>query len=110
MWLVNPALLCDKHLLGEHGELHKFRHCFVKKQNMSTRINLGQIQVADMDSRHDELATEMLNRGFNHNSPYEMPDISYIPENLRTKKVNFNHNITDLINRCEKCRNKIKGR
>jgi hypothetical protein len=30
MWLVDPALLCDKHLLGEHGELHKFQHCFVK--------------------------------------------------------------------------------
>jgi hypothetical protein len=25
MWMIDPVLLCRKHLLGEHGEIHKFR-------------------------------------------------------------------------------------
>jgi hypothetical protein len=107
MWLINPKLLCDKHLLGEHGELHKHRHNFVKKHNMDTRIIRGQIQVNDMKIRHDELAQEMLSRGFKHQSPYEMPDISYIPEELINRKVDIEKNIEDLKSRCEKCRDII---
>ncbi|MFW6247177.1 MAG: hypothetical protein ACOC22_03345 [bacterium] len=30
MWGINPELLCKKHLLGEHGEIHKHRYNFVK--------------------------------------------------------------------------------
>ena len=28
MWMLNPELLCKKHLLGAHGELHKHRTQF----------------------------------------------------------------------------------
>lgn len=78
MWMVDPKTLCRQHLLGEHFELHKFRHIFEKKQDVSTRISRKQIFPELMKIRHDELAQEMVNRGYRHSSPYEQPDVSYI--------------------------------
>lgn len=56
MWKVDPKLLCRKHFVGEHGEIHKFRHNFVKKHKISGRLYpVVQIEPADMQLRHDEL-------------------------------------------------------
>ena len=38
MWMVNPKMLCDQHLLGEHFELHKHLWCWVKKYKVDGRI------------------------------------------------------------------------
>ena len=77
MWMCDPKTLCRNHLLGEHFELHKFRHIFVKQQDVSTRMKRGQIFPKHMKQRHDELVKEMEYRGYKHNSPYIMPDVSY---------------------------------
>jgi hypothetical protein len=98
--------MCNKHLLGEHGEIHKHRHNFVKHHRVDKRIELGQIEPGAMKKRHDELALEMKNRGMNHQSPYEMPDISYLPEHQRFFKVDLTQALADLYNRCENCRGK----
>jgi hypothetical protein len=98
MWMVDPKFLCRKHLLGEHGEIHKHRHNFVKKHRMAGR--LGQIEPISMQRRHDELALELLKRGYNHNSPFEQPDVSYLPEMF----VDIEASIQDLKDRCEECR------
>lgn len=108
MWMINPELLCNKHLLGEHGEIHKHRHNFVKKHNISGRIHpVVQIEPSSMKVRHDELAKEMLKRNMNHKSDYEQPDISYLSDNLRLAKVDTNISKSDLIQRCEECRKNI---
>ena len=98
MWMVPSRILCRKHLLGEHGEIHKHRHNFVKKHKMDGRI--GQIQPRSMKERHDELAVEMLRRGYNHQSPYEQPDISYLPP---MPDVDILVSWLDLSKRCPDC-------
>ena len=104
MWMVNPKLLCRKHLLGEHGEIHKHRHNFVKQHSISKRVSpVVQIEPVSMKWRHDELAAEMLRRGFNHHSPFEQPDISYLPEVERNAKVNLSISYDDLRERCPEC-------
>ncbi len=80
MWRTNPKNMCRQHLLGEHGELHKHRHNFIKKHKMHKRIKLCQIDAYNMQKRHDLLAKEMLRRGYKHNSPYIQPDINYLPK------------------------------
>lgn len=103
--MLDPKLLCDKHLLGEHGEIHKHRHNFVKQHSIKGRIYpVVQIEPAAMKARHDELAVEMLHRGMNHNSRYEMPDISYLPPEQRYAKVNTEQSYIDLASRCPACR------
>lgn len=108
MWMINPKLLCRKHLFGEHGEIHKFKHNFEKKHSINKRIEQGQIEPDSMEVRHDELASEMLRRGYNHKSPYSIPDLSYLSDNQRYFKVDRHKAILDLHNRCEECK-KLKG-
>lgn len=104
MWMVDPKILCRKHLLGEHGEIHKHRHNFIKKHKMNGR--LGQIDPTLMKQRHDELAKEMIRRKYKHESPYEQPDVSYLPE----MKININKSLNDLINRCKDCKELYNGK
>ena len=106
MWMVQPELLCNKHLLGEHGELHKFLPSFHKKYSVTNRVSpVVQIELSSYQSRHDELAGEMLSRGMNHQSPLpELPDFSYLPNADYNAKVDINKSIEDLQIRCEDCK------
>jgi len=110
MWMVKPELLCNKHLLGEHGEIHKHLHNFQKKHKIDGRIYpIVQIEPSSMARRHNELTIEMEKRfGKTYNSPYEQPDISYLPLHQQQAKVNLNKSVEDLCNRCVDCETKIK--
>lgn len=105
MWMLNPRMLCRKHLLGEHGELHKHRHNFVKRHSVTGRR--GQIEPLAMQARHDELAAEMLARGYNHKSPYEMPDLSHLPDCDRLGTVDRVASLHLLTMVCADCRARI---
>lgn len=109
MWGIDPKYICNKHLVGEHGELHKHRWCFERKQSIKGRIfPITQIEPASMKRRHDELAEEMLKRGMKHESPYEQPDLSYLSPNERYAKVDLSVSFRDLAQRCDKCRERIE--
>jgi hypothetical protein len=100
--------MCNKHLLGEHGEIHKHRHNFEKKHSIKGRIEpVTQIEPVNMAKRHDELVDEMQKRGMNHKSLYELPDLSYLPEEQINAKVNLETSFTDLMNRCLDCKRKM---
>lgn len=108
MWMVNPEVLCNKHLLGEHGEIHKHRHNFVKQHSISKRVSpVVQIEPQSMGSRHDMLAEEMLHRGMNHQSPFIQPSISYLPIGEQQAVVDIKNSLNDLSNRCPECAKKI---
>lgn len=105
MWMLPPEMMCMKHIVGEHGEIHKHRHNFVKKHSIKGRIFPEvQIEPESMKKRHDELAEYLKN----HKSPYEMPDLSHLPKGIKQARVNIDVSIRDLKNRCPKCREKIK--
>ena len=106
MWMINPTLFCNRHLLGEHGEIHKHRHNFVKQHNMAGRV--GQIFPDSMQERHDQLAEEMLRRGYKHESPYEQPDVFYLGDMLDVEP-DIEANENDLIDRCDECAANILG-
>ena len=104
MWMVNPEIMCSKHLLGEHGEIHKHKHVFVKQHSIKGRITPEvQIEPELMKERHDQLAKEMLRRGYNHSSPYEQPDLSYLSPVMRYANVDRRESLHILLSRCPKC-------
>ena len=108
LWMIDPKLLCTHHLLGEHSEIHKHRHIFVKHYSIAGQIfPIVQIEPASMESRHDEIVIEMQRRGFKHSSLYKQPDISYLPVDQQNVKVDLDYNLKDLYNRCDKCRERI---
>ncbi len=108
--MIDPRKLCDQHLLGEHGELHKFIPSFHKKYRVTRRIEpVVQIELSSYQKRHDELAEEMISRGMNHQSPLpELPDFSYLPDEHYSAKVDIEKSIMDLKERCPKCRRKLE--
>lgn len=110
MWGINPMYLCKNHLLGSHSEIHKHRHNFVKHHNISGRINpVVQIEPENMKTSHDIIVLEMLRRGYKHNSLYEQPDLSYLPDSQRYAKIDIEYNIKDLSERCPACRELLKN-
>lgn len=106
--MIDPRLLGRQRLLGEHGELHKHRHNFAKRHSITGRISpVVQIEPLSMQSRHDALAAEMVRRGYNHASPYTMPDLSYLPPEHRNVRVDRDESIRELMLRCPESRERI---
>jgi hypothetical protein len=105
MWMVDPKFLCRKHLLGEHSELHKFIPSFKKKVSVAGRM--GHIELTKYQERHDALAKEMLSRGYQHRSPLEAPDFSYLPKEHYQAKVDVKESLKELCARCSECKRNI---
>lgn len=104
MWCVDPAVLCRQHLLGEHKELHQLiGHIRAGNTNaVRGHAKRGQVDTARITARHEELVAEMLDRGYNHESPLAYED------SLDLGEVDETANLDDLAERCEECRERIK--
>lgn len=104
-WLVDPKLLCRKHLLGAHVEHHMFIGSLQKGRSIDGFIRDGLVEVHMLDVRHEEIAAEMLRRGYNHKSPLPegTADLLY-----HAGRVDPQRSIKDLSDRCEECRERIK--
>ena len=107
MWMVNPALMCNKHLLGEHVECHMLAGHLKLKRRITNYIRLNLLEPTKLRERHDKLALEMENRGFMHKSSLPEYDISYLPERHRIYTVSVEESITELPRRCSNCRKRI---
>lgn len=103
MWKVNPKIMCRNHLLGEHLEMHMFVGCLNKGKNLKGYLDKGLLEVHNLRKRHEELVKEMLNRGFNHQSPLPKFKIK------KLGKVNSKKSKKELLRRCKKCQNWEKG-
>ena len=101
-WGVDPSLLCNQHLLGEHVEMHMFAGTLRKGISVAGYVNDGLIEVDKIITRHEDLAVEMTLRGMNHKSP--MPDDLVL---FSAGWINNFANLRELCRRCDKCRANI---
>lgn len=74
IWDIDPALLCDRRLLGEHNELHALWNIILKglkgfSNHPETKRWRGKIR--DLYLRHEARVKEMERRGFRHVSPLD---------------------------------------
>lgn len=74
IWDVPPAELCQKHLTGEHRELHGLWNILVEGKrgyanHPETRRWRGKL--AALYLRHEALSDEMIRRGYHHRSPLD---------------------------------------
>ncbi|MFC1603772.1 pyrimidine dimer DNA glycosylase/endonuclease V [Planctomycetota bacterium] len=107
MWMVKPALMCNKHLLGEHVECHMLVGHLKRKRRITNYIRLNLLQPKNLRKRHDQLALEMENRGMLHKSPLPEFDLSYLPDEHIIYTVNIEESIIELSRRCSKCRKRL---
>lgn len=104
---VPAKLLCDRHLLGVHGESHKFLPTWKKKISASGWIKNNCMEPENYKARHDEVAEEMTARKMNHLSPIEQPDFSYLPDCEISHEVSPEFNRLKLMDKCWECRQRI---
>jgi hypothetical protein len=74
IWDIAPELLCDRHLIAEHGELHAIWSVIVEEKTGYSRHPetvrwKGRLRA--LYNRHQELVGEMGARGFKHGSPLD---------------------------------------
>lgn len=101
MWKVNPKLMCNKHLLGEHVEMHMFVGSILKGNKIVGFLKKELVEVHNIKSRHTQLANEMEVRGMNHHSklkPFK---------EWNAGVVDSNKNLLELSKRCPSCRERI---
>ena len=103
MWNVNPKLLCQKHLCGEHLETHMFYGTLKKKISVKGYLEKGLLEIHNLRIRHNILAEEMNNRGYKHNSEFPNDFIPY-----ECGKVNIEDNIRILKEKCPECKKRIE--
>lgn len=101
-WNIDPKLLCNQHLLGEHVEHHMFIGCIEKNMSLDGYIDKGLVEIHNLETRHNELAEEMKKRRMKHSSPLPIVNL-YIAGNI-----DINKNIKELKRRCPECKKLIK--
>lgn len=97
MWGVPVDILCRKHLMGEHVEMHMFVGTINKGISIQGYLDKGLVNPALIKERHDALAAEMLRRGYRHNSPLPSYDCGIF------HKLDIKANALDLFRRCPEC-------
>lgn len=107
MWLCDPKILCRKHLLGEHVEMHMFVGTLLKKKSIIGYLYNNLFEPAMLSTRHKQLVEEMKNRGMNHQSEISFDDAFLAYENIqpwyRTWTVERDSALKDLLSRCPSC-------
>lgn len=104
MWMVDPKLMCDKHLLGEHVEIHMFVGHVNLKRRLGKFVENRLIEPDHMQSRHDDLVAEMEARGMNHKSPLRPYTLEHMTPNERHCRVDVAHSLAELASRCDICK------
>jgi hypothetical protein len=107
-WLVDPAIMCRKHLLGEHVEHHMFMGSMNKGINVGGYIRNNLLEIPSLASRHEALVKEMQARGYNHHSPLAEEHVrehcEYYPEEQVAYVIDREAAHADLLSRCPECR------
>lgn len=101
MWMLSPRLLCNKHLLGQHVELHMLNGCLVRKKSLDGYINKHIIEPQSIQKYHNKIVDEMELRNFNHKTP-----IGKSVTDLYCK-VDLLESMFELLHRCENCKARI---
>lgn len=104
MWMVDPDILCHRHLLGEHLECHMFYGSILKKMRLDGYIRNNLFEPLSLAERHDELAREMEKRNMKHRSPLiiDPTKLLYL-QDILYYRINREKSLSDLLARCQDC-------
>lgn len=107
IWGVPVALMCDKHLGGEHVEMHMFKSVIELDKKVDGYIRDKLLDTLAILTRHEELSREMLKRGMKHNSP--LLSVSYPEGFVHRNSVDPHESEMELVRRCPKCRERFEA-
>lgn len=103
MWMTPPEIMCRKHLLGEHVELHMLVGTLRKGISVSGFLENNLMEPAAIESRHEALVQEMTRRGYKHKSPLPHPETDSLSFDEFWTVVNSKDSLAELLRRCPEC-------
>lgn len=105
MWMVDPCILCDKHLKGEFVEHFMFVGTFKRKLRIQGYVQKNLVEPLSLLDRFDLLKNEMIRRNFNATKEldFELCLLDYLKKEWLFNQVNIVNALDDLIRRCEVC-------
>jgi len=113
MWMVDPEIMCMKHLCLEHMHLHMFKKAFKNKRKLAGFIANNLLEPQAVAARHKLLSEELTRRKdatfpAPHRSPLE-EDYTLI-ENLENKeaKIDQDKALKELLQRCSRCKRRYE--
>jgi hypothetical protein len=107
MWMVNPKIMCNQHLLGEHVELHMLVGNIKRGRSIEGFLS-GLVDPSLVVQRHEEVVNEMVRRGMNHKSPLDCSGES--TSSRAVPPISGIANLKELARRCNQCSILIKAR
>jgi hypothetical protein len=106
MWMVDPKILCQKHLCGEHLETHMFLGSLKNGKKIDGFITNNLFEPRSLYQRHEDLKNEMIRRGYNHKSEmneHECECILNLSIEQQYWEIDKLKAFRDLLNRCPEC-------
>ena len=102
MWMVDPRILCRKHLLGEHVELHMAAAWLRLGKRIDGWVSGNCMEPLSIGARHKALAAELTRRGYKHRSPLRQPRV--LKTQRPTTKIEKKAAYRELLRRCPACK------
>ena len=107
MWMVNPRILCRKHLLGEHLEIHMLCSSLLNERSITGFLTKKLVEPTAIVRRHKELVEEMIRRGYRHASPLSPPGDLRKFAKFRVDRI---ASLKELVHRCKVCSSMLEKR
>lgn len=110
MWMVDPKILCQKHLCGEHVEIHMFLGHLKKGKKIKGFIKNNCLEMRSLFQQHELLSKEMLKRNYKHKSPMCKVDFECVynyPQIYINWEIDKDKSLKDLIERCPECKKRL---
>lgn len=107
--MVKPELMCGKHLAAEHLEIHMFVNAIRAGRKLDGYATgsdgIPKLEISSLIGRHDDLAEEMLVRGYRHLTPLTTPIVAPISKYDHIWDVRIDPEVSKRIlgDRCQNC-------
>lgn len=109
--MVDPKIMCQKHLCGEHFELHMILSHIKAGKKIDGFLKNNCLQPRMIFQRHEEIVNEMLARGYNHKTPITEEDCSCVcclSKEQQYWEIHKERSLYDLLERCLECQKRYR--
>lgn len=107
MWMVDPRIMCTRHLCREHCEIHRLVANLRKGRSIRKYLLQQMIDVSTIYTRHKELENEIMSRGGKLDSPLSAVECVAFARWYGSTTINIGRSLSDLSECCTECRRKI---
>jgi len=109
--MVDPKILCTKHLLGEHVEIHMFVGTIKKGKSLRGYVDNNLVEPGCFVTRHNDLVREHISRGGIHKSSLNLNEVidlvDTLERDIRENNVDSKKSLQELLFRCPRCKERF---